>query len=113
MTATQSRAPSTSGYERMKPGQQQQVGGAITGDDHRPVTVTEPVDELLVDLYRLAGVGHLERSADPHEVVLHVHDDQRRAVCVELEHLGQLSRSPALTRGSCDEGIAALSTAAR
>ena len=53
---------------------------------NRPAPGPEPFQQLQVHVDGLAGVGHLERGADPDEVVLHVHHDERGAVLAQLEH---------------------------
>src|SRR5439155_1578034 len=56
-----SRSPSTSAYERMNPGQQQHVGGAMTSD-----LVDEGMDADLDNVSKRAGLGGLTMAAAYH-----------------------------------------------
>ena len=46
--------------------------------DDRPAACAEGVDQAALDRDGRSRVGHLERRAGAHEVVLHVDDEERR-----------------------------------
>src|SRR5258707_12480264 len=57
-----SRSPSTSAYERMNPGQQQQVGGAMTADHFHIKVGSGPATKRVNTTGRLCSRNHASSS---------------------------------------------------